>query len=181
MPIYENIPTISYYPNPELKARAIFHGMNFESILDVGAGHGGVFDLDRWENDPKVLKKEACDIYWIRDLPSSWTTKLQVNVLELDKYYLENEFDFVQCCEVLEHVPDNKKALKQLIRVAKKAVFITSADEMHHLGEEQEAIEKINQYQAYVKQPSIEDLLELGFEIRIEEKEKRQIIAWYLK
>ena len=73
---------------------------------------------------------------------------------------------------------NSRLALEQLVKVAKKIVFITSADEIHHLGPEQEAIEKINKYQTYSKQPSIEDLLDLGFEVRIEEKQKRQIIAW---
>ena len=180
MPIYENVQTMSYYPNPEFKARELFKGLKFESILDVGAGHGGVFDLDFWEKN-NTKRKEACDIHWIRPMPEGWTTKIGVNVLELDKHYNENEFDFVQCMETLEHVPNNKTALEQLKRVAKKAVFITSSDETHHEGEEQIAIEKINKYQAYIEQPKIQDLLDLGFEVRVEETHKRQIIAWLIK
>lgn len=181
MPIYENVETMKYYPNPEEKARALFTGIKFTSILDVGAGHGGVFDLDFWQKNPDVTRYEACDIKWIREMPANWSTKLGVDVQELDKHYKENEFDFVQCMETLEHVPDNRKALEQLIRVAKKAVFITSADETHHEGEEQLAIEKINQFQKYVKQPSVEDMLELGFQVRVDDGTKRQLIAWYIK
>jgi SAM-dependent methyltransferase len=181
MPIYENVKTISYYPNPELKARALFAGMTFSSILDVGAGHGGVFDLDFWEKNPSVTRKEACDIYWIRPMPFGWVTKIGVDVTELDKHYGENEFDFVQCMETLEHVPNSRKALEQLKRVAKKAVFITSADEEHHKGSEQEEIEKINKYQKYVVQPKVNDLLELGYQVRVEESQKRQLIAWLIK
>jgi hypothetical protein len=65
--------------------------------------------------------------------------------------------------------------------VARKMVFITSADEEHHRGEEQERIEKINPHQAYVKQPSVEDLRALGFEVRLEHLERRQIVAWLIK
>jgi SAM-dependent methyltransferase len=179
MPIYENVATMDYYPHPETRKRELFSGLEFESVLDVGAGHGGVFDIAFWEN--KAIRKEACDIFWMREHPKDWKTTIGVNVLELDKFYGENEFDFVQCTEVLEHVEDSRLALEQLVRVAKKAVFITSADEVHHVGEEQDAIEKFNKYQAYVKQPKIEDLVELGFEVRVDSPSKRQIIAWLIK
>lgn len=181
MPIYENVPTIQYYPNPEIKARELFKNLKLTSILDVGAGHGGVFDLDFWQKNPDTVRRVACDIHWIRPMPDNWVTQIGVNVLELDKHYSENEFDFVQCIETLEHVPNNKIALEQLVKVAKKAVFITSADEIHHEGPEQEAIEKINKYQAYLEQPKIEDLLSLGFNVRVESDHKRQIIAWLIK
>lgn len=180
MPIYDNVPTIRMYPDPELNKRTIFEGIRFDSILDVGAGHGGVFDLDYWEKN-NCTRKEACDIFWIRPMPSGWVTKTGVNVMELDKHYHENEFDYVQCVETLEHVENPRKALEQLKRVAKKAVFISSADEMHHIGEEQIAIEAINPNQAYKGQPSVEDMVELGYTVMVEEKERRQLFAWLIK
>lgn len=180
MPVYDNVPTMAYYPNPEKKMEALFKGHTFASVLDVGAGHGGVFHSDFW-NKPEIVRKEACDIFWIRDLPAGWASQVGVDVCELDKHYGPDEFDFVICCEVLEHVPNSKKALEQLVRVARKALFITSADEMHHLGPEQAAIEKVNKHQAYVKQPSVDDMLALGFNVRVEETERRQLVAWLIK
>lgn len=181
MPQYPDVKTIAYYPHPELAARKLFAGIEFNSVLDVGAGHGGVFDMDRWERDPAITRKEACDLFWIRTMPAGWVTRLEVNACELDKHYRAGSFDFVQCCEVLEHIEDNKTALEQLVKVAKKAVFITSADEMHHIGDEQTAIEKFNKHQAYVGQPKIKDLEALGFEVRVEEADRRQIVAWLIK
>lgn len=181
MPIYTDVQPFDYYPHPEMKMREIFKGIEFRSILDVGAGHGGVFDIARWNDDPTVVRREACDIHWIRPMPAFWTTKIGVDVQELDKHYGKDEFDYVQCCEVLEHVPDNRKALEQLVRVAKKAVFISSADEMHHIGPEQEAIEKINVHQKYVAQPKISDLRELGFTTYVTSDAMRQIVAWLIK
>lgn len=181
MPVYKNVATLAYYPGPEDVVRKIFMGLDCTSVLDVGAGHGGVFDLARWDMDPRVTRKEACDIYWIRDLPPGWAVRVGVDVCALDDAYAENEFDFVQCCEVLEHVVDTRRALEQLVRVARKAVFITSADETHHEGPEQAAIEKINAHQAYVGQPKIQDLVDLGFEVRVDSGTKRQIVAWLIK
>lgn len=181
MPVYNDVQTMDYYPDPELKKREIFKDLKFESILDVGAGHGGVFDIAFWENDSNVKIREACDIHWIRPMSNLWTIKLGVDVTKLDEHYAENSFDYVQCIETLEHVPNSRLALEQLKKVAKKAVFITSADETHHEGPEQEAIEKINKFQAYVKQPAVQDLIDLGFEVRVEKQHKRQLVAWLIK
>ena len=177
MPVYDHVPTIEYYPNPELTIRAIHERMNIRSILDVGAGHGGVFYFGFWDAKEMELR-EACDIYWMRPMNARWAARVGVDVQELSKHYGDKSFDFVQCTEVLEHVPDPRKALQELCKVARKLVFITSADEMHHRGEEQASIEKFNKHQAYIKQPSIEELLDLGFEVRVEHIERRQIIAW---
>ena len=72
MPIYTDVKPITYYPGPERVAREIFKDLELTSILDVGAGHGGVFDLERWDTDPKVIRKEACDLFWIRAMPAGW-------------------------------------------------------------------------------------------------------------
>ncbi len=180
MPVYDNVPLMAYYPHPEQKMEALLKDLVFESVLDVGAGHGGVFHSDFW-NKPEIVRKEACDIFWIRELPTGWTSLLGVDVCKLDEHYAPNSFDCVLCCEVLEHVADSKRALEQLVRVAKKAVFITSADELHHIGPEQAAIEEINKHQAYVKQPSVADMLALGFNVRVEAEQRRQLIAWLIK
>jgi len=181
MPVYLDVPTFEYYPNSELKIRKILEPLNITSILDVGAGHGGIFDCGFWTGNPEITRREACDIFWIRDLPENWTTKINVDVRKLDQHYQKDEFDFVQCCEVLEHVDDNRLALEQLVRVAKKAVFISSADESHHWGPEQERIEQINEHQKYICQPKIKDLLELGFQTFVEHNERKQIVAWLIK
>lgn len=181
MPVYDNVQPMDYYPHPEQVMRGIFAGLELGSILDVGAGHGGVFDLERWETDPQVVRKEACDIFWMREMPAGWVTRTGIDACQLRRHYHASEFDFVQCCEVLEHIPDSRRALMQLVDVARKVVFITSADETHHEGPEQVEIEKFNKHQAYVKQPSIEDLLEFGFEVRVDSQTRRQIIAWLIK
>ncbi len=177
MPVYPDVPTCEYYPHPELFYRKLHQPLGIKSILVVGAGHGGPLDCHYWSTVP-MEKKEACDIFWSRALPPGWVSKTGVDVQELHKHYSPKSFDLVECCETLEHVPDSKKALEQLCVVARKMVFITSADESHHRGPEQEAIEKVNKHQAYILQPKIADLIELGFETRVEHLERKQIVAW---
>lgn len=176
MPAYPKVKTIEYYPNPELVIRKLHEGLEIKSILDAGAGHGGVFDFAYWSERP-MERRAACDLFWLRDMPG-WETKTGVDVTELSKHYPPKSVDYVQCMEVLEHVPRNAVALESLCDVATKLVVITSADETHHWGPEQERIEGINPHQKYLKQPSIKDLEDLGFEVRVEHLERRQIIAW---
>lgn len=177
MPIYNDVPTFDYYPNPELRARSLHAHIDCRSILDVGAGHGGVFDKEFWDKRD-MDTREACDIFWIRPMGPGWFTKTKVDACELTKHYPEKSFDFVQCIETLEHIPDSAKALRELCKIATKFIFITSADEGHHRGPEQAAIEKINEHQKYVVQPSVKVMKELGFDVRVETTVKRQLIAW---
>ena len=45
MPTYPHLKTLKYQPNPELSVRPLYAGLGITSLLDVGAGYGGVFDL----------------------------------------------------------------------------------------------------------------------------------------
>jgi len=176
MPTYPDLTPCDYYPNPELFFRRILAPLDVTSILDVGAGHGGVFDYGYWT--AKSITRAACDLTWMRAMDPAWECRTGVDVQRLVEAYGAKSFDLVQCMEVLEHVPNPRLALEQLVAVARKAVIITSADETQHEGPEQEAIEKVNPGQRYLAQPRVEDLLDLGFEVRVERAHRRQLVAW---
>ena len=178
MPIYDHVPTFDLYPGPEARLRTLHSGMPITSILDVGSGHGGVFDHAYWCNREGMFRRVCCDIAHCRDAGPLWEHRDGIDVLELSKHFGEQSFDVVQCMECLEHVSDPRKALEQLVKIARKLVVITSADEMHHLGEPQEAMEKINPHCKYLAQPSVKDMEELGFVVRVEAKYRRQLVAW---
>ncbi len=178
MPTYPDLPVIDYYPRPELFHNGLLDKITFDSVLDVGAGHGGVFNIDRWKS---AKRREACDIFHVRDTPDWWTVRDGVDVCELLAHYERGSFGVVQCTEVLEHVHNTRLALENLVAVAAKFVFITSADETHHEGEPQARIQAINPAQTYVKQPSVSDLRELGFTVVVDNERGRQLIAWLYK
>jgi SAM-dependent methyltransferase len=171
MPIYPNLPVVGF--NEEF-ARVLRADIDVDSILDVGAGHGGVFDYHYWDALP-MGRREACDIHWIRPMSERWCVRLGVDAQALP--YADGEFDVVQCMEVLEHVEDPRRALEELVRVARKFVVISSADETHHEGPEQEAIERTNVHQRYRMQPKVADLDALGFRVCVDAS-RRQLIAW---
>ncbi len=178
------------HPHPELVIRRVielFVGMDqIDSVLDVGSGHGGVFDYDFW-NRADVSRRATCDIHSVREMEEAWETRSGVDAQRLTDFYEPDSFDYVQCMEVLEHVPDSRRALEQLSLVARKLVVITSADELHHGYDEegnfhedsaQARCQAINPYQRYIKQPSVSDMRDLGFAVFVERTGRRQLIAW---
>lgn len=64
----------------------------------------------------KLLRPLFGDNYLTADLHSpSAMAKMDIT----DIQYPENTFDVIYCCHVLEHVPDDKKAMRELFRVLK--------------------------------------------------------------
>ena len=92
MPQYPDLPTCAYYPGPEQFWRRIHEPLGITSILDVGAGHGGVFDYGYWTEKNDVVR-EACDIYWIRPMAACWGLRVGVDATELTRHYPEKSFD----------------------------------------------------------------------------------------
>lgn len=175
--IFTDVPTIEYHPSPEMAVRPLYDKLPIRSILDVGAGHGGIFDKGYWDGR-EMDRREACDIFWIRPMEGPWVVRTGVDVCNLTAHYAPKSFDFVQCMEVLEHVADPWKAMNELCRVARQFILISSADEEHHKGPEQERIEKINPHQKYRSQPLVKELKEIGFEVRVDAGTRRQLVAW---
>lgn len=98
-------------------------GIKFNSLLDVGGAEGykaalikEIFNVEVCNNDlSEVACRRAEAIFNIRSVPGD-IHKLPFN---------NEEFDIVLCSETLEHVTDIKRAVNELLRVAKSAVVIT--------------------------------------------------------
>src|SRR3989338_3074577 len=102
----------------------VLRTLEFDSFLDVGAAEGyftalvknifGVtpvaFDLSR------EAGKRASELY---DVPA-----VAGDIHHLP--FADNSFDVVYCSETIEHVTDPQAAVAELIRVARKAVVVTT-------------------------------------------------------
>lgn len=95
------------------------------TILDVGVGPGGLLNLI--QNDPNFSTPIGIDV---RDYTKlvKLHDDLDIRIMDVGKMTFDaNQFDVVVCMEVLEHLGEDhfKRALQQLRRVAKKAIFMT--------------------------------------------------------
>ncbi len=100
-----------------------------DSILDVGAGEGFTLEMFR-EN--KIGKKNEGIEYMDDALQLAKKLHPQVKIKKGNIYelpYKANFFDLVVCNEVLEHLEEPKKALKELKRVSKKYLILSVPNE----------------------------------------------------
>ena len=103
---------------------ATLNTISFSSFLDVGGAQGfypflvrHFFKKVRVRNSD--LSQEVCN--WGEKILGIKSDCVDVQNLP----YKNNSFDVVFCSETLEHVKDDKRALSELLRIAKKAVILT--------------------------------------------------------
>lgn len=105
------------------------HGIEFETLLDVGSGRG-VFLLPFMEEFPRVqiTSLDLLDkrVTFINELAAGGYTKLSAyNKNICDQPFSENSFDVVTLLEVLEHIPEVDKAVAAAVKMAKKYVVVS--------------------------------------------------------
>jgi 2-polyprenyl-3-methyl-5-hydroxy-6-metoxy-1,4-benzoquinol methylase len=100
-----------------------------DSILDVGCGEG--FTLNRLREEGIGNKLEGIEyLNTAIELGQKMYPNIKIkqgNIYNLS--YADNSFDLVLCTEVLEHLDDPAKGLKELVRVAKKYLVISVPNE----------------------------------------------------
>lgn len=100
-----------------------------ESILDAGCGEG--FTMNKLRENGIGIKIEGIEyskeaIAFGKKLFPDLIIK-QGSVYELP--YKDNSFDLIICTEVLEHLENPSKALREMLRVAKKYLIISVPNE----------------------------------------------------
>jgi len=153
---------------------------NPRSVLEVGTGRSGVFDFSEWERrNPRL--KVCVDIHSIRE-DTPWLKVIADGSLLPFK---DDTFDVVQCTETLEHVPPERwdDFIRELCRVSKDLVYITTSDRTKHLGPEQARAEKLNPFQRFISFPSTRFFTNRGFHILFASPHhiiafKRKIPSW---
>ncbi len=103
--------------------------LEVESILDVGCGEGFTLEKLYQNKVGKILEGIDYSSTAVK-LGKKQNKKLvlkQGDIYELP--YKANSFDIVLCMEVLEHLEDPEKALKELKRVSKKYILLSVPNE----------------------------------------------------
>src|SRR6266576_596786 len=103
--------------------------INPESILDVGCGEG--FTLSKLKEAGLRKKLEGVE-YLDTAIALGKKERPDIHIKKgtiYDLPYKDNAFDLVLCTEVLEHLEEPEKALKELIRVSKRYMLLTVPNE----------------------------------------------------
>lgn len=108
---------------------SFLHGIEFESLLDVGSGRG-VFLLPFLGEFPhvQVASLDLLDkrVTFLNELAAGGYSQLTAcNKNICDQPFPGNSFDVVTLLEVLEHIPEVEKAVAAAVRMAKRYVVVT--------------------------------------------------------
>lgn len=154
-----------------------FKQLSGSGILDIGSGPSGVYCREHLTNTFQPPRNNI-DIF--KPAPQEGWTCTELPGQDALKTFGQNSFDYIQCIETMEHIPakDNIQIAKDMIEMSRKYCFITSAGVGQHLGQETEDIIKVNSNMDYIGQPNIEELMALGYNIRLV-GDHAQIVAWY--
>lgn len=111
------------------KVLGFLKSINFEKLLDVGSGRG-VFLFPFLENFPyvEVTSVDILDkrVEMLSDIKNGGINRL--NVVKADictQPFPDKSFDVITLLEVLEHIPDVKKAIKSAVKMAKKYIVVS--------------------------------------------------------
>jgi len=105
------------------------HGIEFETLLDVGSGRG-VFLLPFMEEFPQVqvTSMDLLDkrVTFLNELAAGGYSQLTAyNKNICDQPFPKNSFDVVTLLEVLEHIPEVDNAVAAAVKMAKKYVIVS--------------------------------------------------------
>jgi 2-polyprenyl-3-methyl-5-hydroxy-6-metoxy-1,4-benzoquinol methylase len=111
--------------------------LKIESILDVGCGEG--ITLSKLKEN-KILRQSSGQVgrrlegidYSKEAVEIANKNYPNLHILEGDIYklkYKDNSFDLVICSEVLEHLEDPQKALRELARVSRRYILLSVPNE----------------------------------------------------
>lgn len=101
------------------------------SVLDVGAGTGRAVKTlkDRWQ-DATIVGVEPVAALRKEAILSGLSSQEIVDGDALCLTYADGSFDYVIATGVLHHIPDPERAVREMVRVARKGVMISDSNNL---------------------------------------------------
>jgi SAM-dependent methyltransferase len=141
---------------------SLMKGLSFNSVLDAGCGTGVLLQQILAEY-PKVhltgseFSPQGLEFAQKR-LPNA-----DFHVLDLSRETLERKFDLVTCIDVLEHIPDDRAALKNLL--AMTAGYLILSLPLGPLYKFKAEVDRMGHVHGYSRAELEGKIREAGFEI----------------
>jgi ubiquinone/menaquinone biosynthesis C-methylase UbiE len=136
---------------------ALLQDLSYESILDTGGGSGD--NLRHMLMAKKV--KEVCLI----DISLKALERAMISIpgaefvqMDIQKGSISHKFDMVLCCDVLEHIPDDKTALKNIKKMTGKYLIVSTLS-----GRMRESEKHVGHVRNYTLEGLLGILKEAGF------------------
>ena len=135
----------------------LLRGLDYASILDIGGGSGD--NLSRIIRMRKVKDLCLADIS-AKALDRARLLMPEAEIVQLDvqKGSIGRKFDLVLCCDVLEHIPDDEAALKNIRKMAGKYLVVSTLS-----GRMREAEKNVGHVRNYTPGDLLNKLREAGF------------------
>lgn len=164
-------------------------GSSIDNILDCGTGQKGVVAQSYYENNLRIKRGYACDVWTLKEMnPKVWTG-LKINALDLlDKRkggIGEKSVDIVQAFGFLEHLTKNDgyQFLHNAEKIARKAIIISAAAYVHGMSCTEKAESDGNPYHRYNSVWHWDDFSRLGYKTNKEHMKQgltfsEECIAW---
>lgn len=122
-------PHYSDFPNPIDKYRfnVAYSYLKTGSVLDIGAYFGDFLKIVKKKDKNREIYATDINKYRVSEINHQLNGKIAILDFRNSKllHFKNNSVDNIVCTEVLEHIPDNKLAIKELFRVARKRIIIT--------------------------------------------------------
>ena len=150
---------VKYGPLSRHIRRLIMHmtkEIDFKSVVDIGCGEGSLLQLLELEGKYKLY---GCDISKKAIELASTKVNGEFQELDIEKEYLNKNFDLAICSEVLEHIKDDRAAIKNIGKVAKYAIITVPT------GEYGKKDKEVGHVRRYSDKKILEKLKQEGFNI----------------
>lgn len=139
--------------------------VKFETVMEVGCGQGS--RLYTISSKYPNAKYAGCDISAVaiegavKNYPS-----FLFEVLDIEKHYSKKRYDLVLCMDVIEHIVDDERALRNIRKMTKKYLILSTIKGRMRENEGPEGHVRNYTYNDLVKK-----IKNAGFEIR-------EVIEW---
>ena len=111
------------------KVLGVLHGLNPETLLDVGSGRG-VFLWPLLDQFPhlavQTIDVRVDRVEDMQAVSQGGIRHLSADVMDVNRMeFADNSHDIVTALEVLEHLPKPEQAAREIVRVARRFVIVS--------------------------------------------------------